>query len=1025
MKKNSKKLLSVFLSILMVLSIIPMSFSAVAADNKTYVNSYVGLGDYTAPSLGEGEEGEGEGSSASIPAEFSLVDSMPAPRNQNPYGSCWAFGTIAAVESNIITQFGVDPASLDLSELQLIYYMYHPAVDPLGNITEGEGSARTDGELISGGRFDYAMNVLARWNGIASESKDEHFPYGTYGSNVPALEEDWDASLATDYNDYVVKGYYAINNQTDADALKEAIQQYGAATVSYFHDDDYFNFSTGAYYSGDEYSGSSNHAVAIVGWDDNYAVENFGELKPENPGAWLIRNSWGAYWGNGGYFWLSYEDRSIEDTSFIAIMQKADACDNNYYYDGGTMYSPSAKVFGAVNKFTAKKDNELLKAVSVIFPEETEVNYSVDIYLNPEDNDFLTTAEPVAEAHTEGTTTFAGMYTIELSNPIQLAKDDVFAVVVRTDKPVSISYDKYYNAYWFINNAFYEEDSSYFINSSDELISMSERGVARIKAYTETVDEDTIAAYNTTVTASDLELVKGETAAFADYAVVNPQEGYDLSFASSDVSVAAVNENGDITAVDSGEATVAIRDANGVIKAAVKVSVHVHDYNLVEAVEPTCTEDGNIEYYTCSVCGACFTAETDEEENVTYTETAEADTVIPAAGHTFEHHEAKEADTFNAGNIEYYCCTVCEKYFTAETDEDENVTYTEITQAETVIPAEYTLTLIPAKAATCTKDGNNAYGCYKVTVDGEEVMKYVIYDEDEGAYVAADYDEDILIKASHTFESEASHTAAAPAVCAEGTAGNIEYYTCDICGNCFTKETDEDENVTYTQIAYSATIIYPTHTLTKTAAKAATCTEEGNVQYYTCSECGRYFKYASGSTELYMADDEEQGITGNIIIAAKGHTPRAVDAKDPGCTVNGNIAYYVCTACDLLFSDEACENEITEADTVIEATGHDYQSEVTSAATCTEIGVITYTCSVCSDSYVEFIPALGHNIEDGACTQCGLTEDEIHSHEIAELGGEICEYCGRRHGTSWFSAILYAVHGVFQFFKELFEKLGV
>lgn len=54
---------------------------------------------------------------------------------------------------------------------------------------------------------------------------------------------------------------------------------------------------------------TSGHAVTIIGWDDNYSKDNFkSSCRPQNDGAWLILNSWGADWGNNGTAWVSYED---------------------------------------------------------------------------------------------------------------------------------------------------------------------------------------------------------------------------------------------------------------------------------------------------------------------------------------------------------------------------------------------------------------------------------------------------------------------------------------------------------------------------------------------------------------------------------------------------------------------------------------------------------------------------------------------------------------------------------------------
>lgn len=60
-------------------------------------------------------------------------------------------------------------------------------------------------------------------------------------------------------------------------------------------------------------TGSGDHSVAIIGWDDNYLKENFPEeIRPSSNGAYLIQNSWGESWGDRGTCWVSYEDLYVE-----------------------------------------------------------------------------------------------------------------------------------------------------------------------------------------------------------------------------------------------------------------------------------------------------------------------------------------------------------------------------------------------------------------------------------------------------------------------------------------------------------------------------------------------------------------------------------------------------------------------------------------------------------------------------------------------------------------------------------------
>ena len=100
---------------------------------------------------------------------------------------------------------------------------------------------------------------------------------------------------------------------------------------------------------------------------------------------------------------------------------------------------------------------------------------------------------------------------------------------------------------------------------------------------------------------------------------------------------------------------------------------------------------------------------------------------------------------------------------------------------------------------------------------------------------------------------------------------------------------------------------YAKHTLIKTEAKDATCTEDGNTAYWTCSVCNKYFSDENGTNE----------IAENSWVIKVAHTLTKTEAKDATVTETGNTEYWHCLDCGKYFADENGENEIELADTVI------------------------------------------------------------------------------------------------------------
>lgn len=238
-----------------------------------------------------------------LPASYDLRTDpgrLPPVRDQGSDGNCWAFATMASLESYFLP---ADPE--DFSEDNLAVAAGHDF--DYDNDT---------GIPYSGGNYTMATAELARWNGPVDESSD---PYGDY-LFVAGL-----APLAHVQNVLFLPDR---TGPTDNDAIKWAVLNEGPVFTSMhaeagmetFSDSPSFDRTSSSFcYTGDA---DSNHAVAIVGWDDDYdpADLNAGRTPdaqlpadqlPADRGAFIVRNSWGTGWGDGGYFAVFYDDVKI------------------------------------------------------------------------------------------------------------------------------------------------------------------------------------------------------------------------------------------------------------------------------------------------------------------------------------------------------------------------------------------------------------------------------------------------------------------------------------------------------------------------------------------------------------------------------------------------------------------------------------------------------------------------------------------------------------------------------------------
>ena len=170
----------------------------------------------------------------------------------------------------------------------LTYFVYNDESSLKPGFTNSSGKAYYD----TGGNDWKAVALLSRGTGSVSGLKVETpvRSEDVYAPNVMGRE--WKLKNALYLDSYEVQ---IVTKRRQL--VKEAIMAYGAVSVGICWDNDAFNEENNAYYSGSDYF-PPNHAVTIVGWDDDYSKDNFKEdNRPEKNGAWLARNSWGARWG--------------------------------------------------------------------------------------------------------------------------------------------------------------------------------------------------------------------------------------------------------------------------------------------------------------------------------------------------------------------------------------------------------------------------------------------------------------------------------------------------------------------------------------------------------------------------------------------------------------------------------------------------------------------------------------------------------------------------------------------------------
>lgn len=330
-----------------------------------------------------------------IPGKLSPI------HNQGSSGSCWAFAAFGSLES-----FLRPGVALDFSE---------------NNLKNTHGF---DYGANEGGDYLMAVAYLARMQGPVSEADDPYNPASTTSPEFPPVR--WVQDVA------FLPTRTSVPDTPVLDVLKRAVMRFGAVEVSIHWQSTFYNEANAAYCYSE--GGFLNHAICLVGWDDTFPASKFTQA-PEGDGAFLVRNSWGTGFGDGGYFWVSYYDHNLafDEATAYDSGEPVSGCSGVYQYDplgfvAAIGNGGHESIWGA-NVFTATADGILVAAST--YSRYADTAYEVTVYVDPPQIPCGGTPQTVQE----GVWEFGGYHTVQLDLPIALRAGQTFSVAFRQTTP--------------------------------------------------------------------------------------------------------------------------------------------------------------------------------------------------------------------------------------------------------------------------------------------------------------------------------------------------------------------------------------------------------------------------------------------------------------------------------------------------------------------------------------------------------------------------------------------------------------
>lgn len=345
-----------------------------------------------------------------LPGQFDLRMYKPyvTVPDQGTFGTCWAFASLKAIESSV--DHGPELSADHMS------------------LRNSFGLGQDDG-----GDYSMASAYLLAWQGPVTEADD---PYGDGRSPEHAEPV------------YHVQEIQILDKK-DFGAIKRAVYEIGGVQSAFYmpqtagaERNRYYNEETCSFY----YNGTMepNHDIVIVGWDDSYPKENFVQ-QPTSDGAFLCMNTWGAQFGDGGYFYISYEDSRIGD-SCVAYTGVESVGNYDHIYQTDLCGWTGQMGYGTEDAWFANvyESEEKLELAAVgFYATVPETEYRVYVARLSSSGE-MSAEEQMKKGlierflAAEGGVSCSGYYTIPLENPLTVEPGERFAVLVEIHSPGAV-----------------------------------------------------------------------------------------------------------------------------------------------------------------------------------------------------------------------------------------------------------------------------------------------------------------------------------------------------------------------------------------------------------------------------------------------------------------------------------------------------------------------------------------------------------------------------------------------------------